>query len=706
MNFIRKYVPSNPINQATLTKIKDTLAEILKKFSENYLLYSQLILVEEKEKEFLEKKKRKIYVEKVRQSKIKSYKKLHGDDAEIPNFPDPPEKNASINVMTEYCKTMFSLGFKPVFPRGRFEPKIPTDIYALIYGLSIRDVYYDPYCVYYIIAYRGNIISLKERRFTDFSKLNKAIKKFVPKDCPFPPASSKVGKRNLTPEFLATRMQILNNYIQTIVKIKELQDNEDFLRFFGLLPCKKPIDQKIFDCTFRRTKWDLWNWDYIVYDTPEEAMTKLIIKEVYHAVEHDIESALPSGEGAKKASRKVAFRTISTLINKGVPPAWNKAYDIGVKAREAIEPALAKVIGLVVEKKDESNEKFKGIICKNLTAVKDGLTKAISGAFEPLAPVLVKPFAPFVKEFKLKIENVLIDAFNRNDPKAIDDILKTLDEAHKKLMTKLQAGLDQALAKISGKLKGEISIKELGDFFEPIGSLNKAIENLVGLITPSRWGKVLKVLVEYKQKLEQNENGNINGILNDMEYQALNEIYWESYYIESCIWRVRSSLNDLGLSLLGETCFDNGYKIKDLLFMNVMKKFTFKFSDYVWGYTIDTNDNRVWDEKIKDAFEKAYKAARHKFGKEAGEVVLEGCDTLVENVIVNNVTKMLDAILKPIIETVEKSLPDSIKKMIDLKTMINNDIHDILQITILEVLKIQGNALANLFDTEVSDCNE
>jgi hypothetical protein len=707
MDFLRGFIPKNPINSSTQSNIQKALKELLEKFLKNYTLYSQLILIENKETEFLKKKKQQIYLQKYKLSKIKSFKKKYGDDAEIPDFPEPPEFNSNTDIVSEYCKYMFKLGFKPMYPRGKFEPKIPTEINAYIYGYGFRDSPYDPYCVYYISAYRGNIIASKERRFSDFAKLNKAIKKFLPKDCPFPPPSSKIGKRNLTPEFISARMDILNKYISIIIKIKDLQYNEDFLRFFGLLQCKNPTDEQIFKKAFKKTKWDLCNWDYIVYDTPEEAMTKLITKEVYHAVENDIENALPEGDGPKKASRKVAFRSISTTVSKGIPPAWNEAYEAGLKLRASLESSLANVIELTIEKKDEYNEKFKNLILDNITPVKDGLGKAISAAFEPLASILVKPFAPLVKAFNLKIENRLLDAFFNNNPKSIDDSLEILEKTHSNLKKKLQENnLDIALSSISDKLKGEISIQELGEFFKPIGSLNKVIENLVILITPTHWEKVFKVLVEYKQKLEQNENGNIFGILNEMEYKVLNEIYWESYYIESCIWKVRSNLNDKNLSLLSETSFDIGYKIKDHLFMNVMKKMTFKFSDYVWGWTMTLNDNRNWDEKIKDAFEKAYKAARHKFVKEVGCVILEGFDILIQNVIVNNVTKMLDSVLNPLIESIESGITENIKPMIDLKSMINDDIHEILDTTIIDILKKQGKYLANILDNEVNECNE
>jgi len=598
---------------------------------------------------------------------------------------------------------MFKLGFKPMRPRGRHEPKITNDISTCIDGYFLRDTEYDPYCVYIVRSYKGKLIALKERRFSEFSALHKSIKKFVPKDLPFPAASSKIGKRNLTPAFLNGREKILEKYLKTVVKIKDLENNEVLLKFLGLLPSKNPLDDQIFNNAFKQTKWDLWNWYDIIYDTPEEAMSKLLTKEIFRAVRYDIDSALPSAEGPRKASRKLAFKLITAIVNKAVPPAWKTAYDINLKIRDQVLGVLNKLIDLILENKEKINRTLVDKIYENMNPIKDGLNKAISAAFQPLAPVLVKPFAPIVKTYNTNIEKNILDAFQRNDNQSLDTAFNVLTDAYNKLMESLGKALDDALSSISSKLKGEISIKELGDFFEPIGNLNKAIESLVKLINPNHWGKILKFLIKHKRKLEENENGNINGILNDMESDICDEIYYESYSIGSSVWDVRNQLNNLDLPVFGETCFKIGKDIKKNLFKKVMFKLLYKFSDYVWGCTLSENDKRSWVEKINDAFEKSYRAAKHKFVKEVGKLILNGTDDLINNLIVSNVTKILDAVIKPILSTLESGIPENIKKMINLSVMVSDDIHEVLDRVIKDILAMQGHSLLNLLESAVSD---
>ena len=705
MDFIHKYLPSNPINASTQSKIAKTITDVLDKFTKNYAIQTQLTLVHNKEKEIIEKRNRQIFVEFNRHSKIKAYKKKYGDDADIPEFPEVPEFNSSLETIKEYCFTMFKLGFKPVRPRGKYEVKMKPDITTNLCGYFIRDKDYDPYCVYIVSSRKGNLIALKERRFTEFSTLHKAIKKFLPKDLLFPPASSKIGKRNLTPEFLNGRTQNLNAYLKAVVQIKDLENNEVLLKFLGLLPSQNPLDDQIFYNALKQTKWDLWNWDDIVYDTPEEAITKLLIIEIFKAVESDINSALPSAEGPRKASKKVAFKAISAIINKAVPPAWKGAYDVNLKIRDKVVDSLNKLIDQIIENKDKINKTLKEKIYENINPVKDGLNKAIIGGFQPLAPVLVKPFAPIVKTYNTKVEKTILEAFQTNDNQALDSAFNFLIETYNLLLESLGNTLNEVLQNISSKLKGEFTIKELGDFFEPIGKLNKAIENLVRLLNPNHWGSIMKYLIKHKIKLEENENGNIDRILNDMEIDIYNEIYYESWKIELNVWDVRSSLNNLDLPIFGESCFKTGNDIKENLFIKVMLKLLFKFSDYVWGCTITENDKRTWVEKINDAFEKAYRSARHKFIKEVGKIILSGADNLIENLIISNVTKLLDTFIKPIISPLESGLPEVIKSMVNLSVMISEDIHEVLDRIIYDILCMQGDSLLNILDNCISELN-
>ena len=82
------------------------------------------------------------------------------------------------------------------------EPIKPPELTIQINRYALRDTDYDPYAVYIIKTSMGKKTVEKERRFKEFEKLHKTLKKFLNKNCVLPPASSKIGVRNLTDDFL------------------------------------------------------------------------------------------------------------------------------------------------------------------------------------------------------------------------------------------------------------------------------------------------------------------------------------------------------------------------------------------------------------------------------------------------------------------------------------------------------------------------
>ena len=67
----------------------------------------------------------------------------------------------------------------------------------------------------------------------------------------------------------------LNEYLQKIAVIPEVENDEAFQKFIGLFP-NDPLDEKIFDAAYRRTRYHFWCWFDSKYDTPGDAISKLI----------------------------------------------------------------------------------------------------------------------------------------------------------------------------------------------------------------------------------------------------------------------------------------------------------------------------------------------------------------------------------------------------------------------------------------------
>ena len=179
MEFIHKLITKNPINDTTMGKIKDRVKQVLSVFIKNYAKKTNLVIVEQKENDYKEKEKRKSIIKKDNDKKIKYFTKMYGEEANVPNFPELPEKDASLKDKFSYCKLMLDLGFKPLFPRGKYEPLRPLELRVEVIRYVIKDPEYEPYATYIIKATKGKEVVEKERTFKVFEKLNLCLKKII-----------------------------------------------------------------------------------------------------------------------------------------------------------------------------------------------------------------------------------------------------------------------------------------------------------------------------------------------------------------------------------------------------------------------------------------------------------------------------------------------------------------------------------------------
>ena len=710
MDIIRKIIPANPINATTKDKISQSIAHTLEVFGKNYAKYAQLSIVKNKEVEVELNEKRKEEIEKDKNYKTKYYKKKFNTESEVPNIPEIPVKGVSLEVMTKYCTQIFDLGFKPLNPRGKKEPFKPPEIRVEISRYEIRDLDYDPYAVYIVKSSKGKITAEKERRFKEFEKLNKAIKKSLPKDAILPVASSKIGVRNLTPSFLQERVTKLNEYLNKLLVSPELQENEDFLFFLGLLPSKNPLDDQIFNDAFRRTKYDLNCWGYFNFDKKEDGISKLVTREVWWSVKNDIDNALPTADAPRKASKKLAYKAISSMVEVAVPPAWTTAYKASEPIKEKVQKVLETVIELILTKKKEINEQLLEKMKDSFVPIKDALSKILSSALPKVIPPLLKPFSFIYKTYSNKAEPIILDSFKTCDKNRLKEGIDILNQIHINLVQKLNDEIDKELKNIFDSLKGAVTLQLLQDCFNPMNAIGAIIADFIKMVNPLHFSKIAEILFEFKTKLEKCDGNNVDNILIEMERTAQWYISWEYDKIDSARYWLRYHIYNLGLDLdpIADVCFNLGKKLNKQLYKSVMKKFVFKFSDYVWGYSYkrskNESDEKSWAERVDESFMIAYNCAKKKFNKESGNIIKNCICDILKGMILTNVIKEIQKVVKPVIEQVASIIPDNIKEMIDIEEMTDKDIEESLENTFENAVKEQEEPFVKLLEQNIEEC--
>jgi hypothetical protein len=209
-----------------------------------------------------------------------------------------------------------------------------------------------------------------------------------------------------------------------------------------------------------------------------------------------------------------------------------------------------------------------------------------------------------------------------------------------------------------------ISLSLLEDCFNPMKAIGRILSDFVKIINPDNFAEVVIEILEYKNQLLNCNGQEVDKILNEMERNVYSKIESNSFRMDNARYDLRYHIYSLGLDLdiIADTCFDLGKKLIKNVYRKTCKKFYRKFSDYVWGFSVRTDEDKSWQEKVNEAIILAYQAAKHKFNKECGNIVARSiCDILREIIII----KVIDTIMKSIgdfIKNLSNSVPENIKQ--------------------------------------------
>jgi len=231
---------------------------------------------------------------------------------------------------------------------------------------------------------------------------------------------------------------------------------------------------EIFNRAYDNTKWRLWIWKRIPYDTEEEAIAKLAIEEIKREVILDIVSPYP---GAIRGTAAAAiYKAVSATVGPLVEAGWKAARE----SVKQIKPKITEVIEGAIEKYLDVEDLVKGKLV-------DGINKALSPIVEALEPILKGLSEKFMDTGFSLIKEIY--PHSQDMWKLFDDIIATGDEKLvpeiEKLVTtkrieaeeKVNQLVQKSLEGIIGDLSAGVSIEAIGSLFSPLKKIVDLINN-------------------------------------------------------------------------------------------------------------------------------------------------------------------------------------------------------------------------------------
>ena len=187
-------------------------------------------------------------------------------------------------------------------------------------------------------------------------------------------------------------------------------------------------------------------------------------------------------------------------------------------------------------------------------------------------------------------------------------------------------------------------------------------------------------------------------------------IYWKiecnSFKMDNSRYDLRYNIYSLGLDLdvIADVCFDLGKKLINQVYRKTCKKFYRKFSDYVWGFTMSTDDGNPWQEKVNEAIILAYQAAKHKFNKELGNIVRRGICDILGVVIINKVIQLMMENMGEFIKTLTNIIPEIFRDLINIENMVKKNTEEVLTSTFEGIIHDQSTAFVEVFNKSIENC--
>lgn len=642
--------PSNPIDSHRTEEIKKCCTRVLECFAKNYLTATKDVLIEIEEEKLIKQDKLKAKQEK-RALKLRTL-------SESGQLPTTSGAIITSPIIGDN---------KPRRPRG---PKQPPKgvIVTKITNTETTDSDIDPFIEFTVVSAFNNLQGVRTRRYKEFKSLFGSLKNACPKAV-LPPGT-QFGKHIFEHDFVENRRKGLAEMLEAFSQVEELKTNKGFLTFLGLLPSEDPREDLIFARAIRMTKWDLWNWRKLTWDSQGEAISKLIIEEIRRDMWYDIVSSCPPSAAARRTALKLASRTITALVTPPVTVAWNAAAEAAKPVKVAVVDAVASQCALIIQTKHAVKQKIMDSIGAVLSPLTNCLADILGGVMDALVPVCFEALSP-IKGVALSLDTELRDAFHANDADKIRSIGGRLEDEKGKAFAVLDAKFTEIcealIAKMTAKITGGDALKSA---LTPVGCLGRLLQSLTKMITFKFWSEVVVRMIDEKKDIQKAgapaSLEDLNKRLDRME----EETRWWTWYWG---WDIRSAgcsawweLHSVDLGIAADFVYDLAYSIDKNLHKKIFKKFAFKFGDYLYGFAANPADTRSWDEKVDAAFIIGYECALHRLKKTGFELMAEQICEIPRRHVLGPLEKAIFPLITEVLTAVESLIPSPLRSILEI----------------------------------------
>jgi len=309
------------------------------------------------------------------------------------------------------------------------------------------------------------------------------------------------------------------------------------------------------------------------------------------------------------------------------------------------------------------------------------MTSALAPVLENLKPFigdLLKAISnPIIKGLSIvaaereKLDSQMREALSTGDTAKVRSLIESVSGLRAKVSETINHGLQEFLSSVLGDLKTKVTVEALSHIFEPLEKIVKIAESFFNLIDPGNWGEVVIVLMEEKDKILQGGVENANRHMDLEEWEIRWHYWWKGYdiwrYGYYLYWELWGLMYQLGP--IADWFLDVTYDYRHI-HRKTLKKFSWKFGDYLYGFINDPTDSREFKDKVNAALVIGYERARKHFVKHTKIYLHKNVRRFLKRPIIQPIHKLIHAALDPVLEPIQSAIVSPADQILDVKQLV------------------------------------
>lgn len=677
MDFIKGFIPSNPIDAEKRERLAKIAEEVMKSFGKQYLLATKDVVLQESEDKAakLEKKHDKWERRHAHREKKRAEHGLPpGNEVWDPKtaLEDKPFEEIKAECLADLHSGMACR--RPRDPERARTSRF-KHLFCTIVSWTILDADSDPFVAYVVAASLGSKVTVRFRRYTQFKQLHKAINKQFKLTKPFPPANSMFGGRNLSAEFVTVRLLMLNEYLQELCNTPGAECNPHVLAFFGMCQVEDPLLTQIEDRAIEGTRLDL-NVRRFFYDDLGEAMAKIVMFKIREDMWQDIVNACPPAEKARKAALKVANKSLETIVKPIVETGVRAAQAAAEPVQKKLMEKLVDVGTLAVQTKHEVEAKLREAMSSALSPIVGALSQLVTRLTADLMPSIIRPLVHPIQSI-VSVFDRLVAAFATGDESAVVELYKGFMDVINGIGDKITESMKESVANLLGdrdKLVVNVALNGITFLLEVIVELVKSIVLAIFQVDP--FFDSLYHMMRCKTKLLGGDPSNpeaVYKLLDDLEDDMDDVIEDNGALYMRNVSKILSDFEELPgkAGLLAGQLNELFEDFRKVAHDKYFKRFSRKFSDYVWGAMNLPSDVRPWKDKVEHSFALAFRSTTRHALKGLNEIGVKVIVGILEAPVLSAIEEHITPLIHDALDPINKALPSTVADFLDVEGMVN-----------------------------------